>query len=76
VAVLAPQGQKNKLKIKITRGTSLRVPHQRRPSQNWAWGPKLPHVQNLGVGFVVFFVKSQNRNFKKVKRLKLLLNLN
>jgi len=40
VAVLTPQGQK-KIK-KITRGTSLRVPRQRRPSQNWPWGQKLP----------------------------------
>jgi len=53
VAVLAPQGQK-KLK-KITRGTSLRVTRQRRPSQYQPWGPKLPQVQNLGGCFVVFF---------------------
>jgi len=46
VAVLAPQGKK---KNKITRGTSLRVPRQRRPSQYQPWGPKLPQVQNLGV---------------------------
>jgi len=50
------------------------VPRQRRPSQNWPWGPKLPLVQNLGGGFVVFF-RGQNRNFGKVKGLKLLLNL-
>jgi len=31
VAVLAPQGQKKNKKI--TRGTSLRVPRQRRPNQ-------------------------------------------
>jgi len=43
---LAPQGKKNNKKI--TRGTSLRVPRQHRPSQNWLWGPKLPQVQNLG----------------------------
>jgi len=24
------------------------VPRQHRPSRNWSWGPKLPHVQNLG----------------------------
>jgi len=24
------------------------VPRQRRPSQNWPWGPKLPPMQNLG----------------------------
>jgi len=54
---LAPQGKiKNK---KITRVTSLRVPRQRRPSQNSPWGPKLPHVQNLGSGFVVFFLGGQ-----------------
>jgi len=47
--VLAPQGKRKK--IKITRGTSIRVPRQRRPSQNWPWGPKLPQVQNLGVFF-------------------------
>jgi len=53
---LAPQGQfliKNKNK-KITCGTSLRVPRQRRPSQNWSWGRKLPQMQNLGGDFVVF----------------------
>jgi len=33
------------------------VPRQRKPSQNWSWGPKLPHVQNLGGGFVVFFLE-------------------
>jgi len=48
-----PQCQK-KIK-KLTRGTSLRVPRQHRPSQIWLWGPKLPHVQNIGGGFVVFF---------------------
>jgi len=53
VAVLAPQGQK-KIK-KITRGTSLRVPRQRRPSQYQPWGPKLPQVQNLGGLFCSFF---------------------
>jgi len=46
--------KKNK---KITCDTSLRVSHQRRPSQNWPWGQKLPHVQNLGGGFVVFFLR-------------------
>jgi len=52
VAVLAPQGKiKNK---KITCDTSLRVPSQHRPSQNWPWGPKLPQVQNLGGDFVFF----------------------
>jgi len=55
VAVLAPQGQ-FLIKKKITRGTSLRLPRQRRPSQNWPWGPKLPQMKNLGGGFVVFFL--------------------
>jgi len=50
---LAPKAKKN---LKITRGTSITVPRQRKPSQNWPWGPKLPHVQNLGGGFVVFFL--------------------
>jgi len=50
------------------------VPRQRRPSQNWPWGPKLPHVQNLGGGFVVFFLGGQNCNFEKVRGLKLLLS--
>jgi len=45
-----PQGQK-----KITCGTSLRVPRQRRPSQNCHWGPKLPQMQNLRGRFVVLF---------------------
>jgi len=48
-----PRQKKNK----ITHGTSLRVPRQRRLSQNWSWGPKLPHVQNLGGDFVVFFLR-------------------
>jgi len=51
------------------------VPRQRRPRQNWSWGPKLPQVQNLGGGFVVFFLGGQNRNFGKVRGLKLLLSL-
>jgi len=42
---------------KMTRGTSLRVPRQSRPSQNWPWRPKLPKMQNLEGGFVVFFLK-------------------
>jgi len=50
IAVLALQGQK-----KITGGTSLRVLRQRKPSQNWLWRPKLPQMQNLGGGFIVFF---------------------
>jgi len=51
------------------------VPRQRRPSQNWPRGPKLPQMQNLGGGFVVFFLGGQNRNFEKVMGLKLLLSL-
>jgi len=70
---LAPQGQKKNKKI--TRGTSLRVPRQRRPSQYQPWGSKLPHVQNLGGCFVVFFLGVQNRNFEKVRGLKLQLSL-
>jgi hypothetical protein len=70
-----PQDQflvkKNK---KITRGPSLRVPRQCKLSQNWPWWPKLPHVQNLG-RFCSFFLEGQNRNFGKVKGLKLLLSL-
>jgi hypothetical protein len=60
----------------MTRGTSLRVPHQRRSSQKWLWWPKLLHLQNLGGSFVVFFLGGQNRNFEKVKGLKLQLSLN
>jgi len=51
------------------------VPRQRRPSQNWHWGPKLPQMQNLGGSFVVFFLEGQNRNFVKVRGLKLQLRL-
>jgi len=51
------------------------VPRQRKPSQNWSWGPKLPQVQNLGCSFVVFFLGGKNRNFRKVRGLKLLLSL-
>jgi len=72
VVVLALQAKKNK---KITHGPLVRVPHQRRPSQNWSGGPKLPQIQNLGGGFVVFFLGGQNRNFEKVMGLKLLLSL-
>jgi len=41
----------------MTRGTSLRVPRQRKPSQNWPWGPKLPQLQNLGGSFIVFIYR-------------------
>jgi len=68
---LAPKAKKNK----ITRDTSLRVPHQRRPSQYQPWGPKLLQLQNLGGCFVVFFLGGQNRNFGKVRGLKLQLSL-
>jgi len=37
------------------------VPRQHRPSQNWPWGPKQPHVQNLGGGFVVFFLGAKSQ---------------
>jgi len=39
-------------------------------------GPKLLQLQNLGGGFVVFFLEGQNRNFEKVMGLKLQLSLN
>jgi len=51
------------------------VSRQHRPSQNWHWGPKLPQMQNLGGRFVVFFLGGQNRNFVKVRGLKLQLSL-
>jgi len=38
-------------------------------------GPKLLQLQNLGGCFVVFFLGSQNRNFEKVRGLKLQLSL-
>jgi len=68
---LVPQGKK-----KITRGTSLKVPRQRRPSQYQSWWPKLLQLQNLGDCFVVFFsLGDQNRNFEKITGLKLQLSL-
>jgi len=70
---LAPQDKK-KIK-KITRGTSLRVAHQRRPSQYQPWGPKPPQLQNLGAVLWFFFLGGQNRNFGKVRGLKLQLSL-
>jgi len=51
------------------------VPRQRRLSQYQPWGPKLPQMQNLGGCFVVFFLGGQNRNFEKVRGLKLQLSL-
>ena len=39
-------------------------------------GPKLLQLQNLGGGFVVFFLGGRNRNFGKVRGLKLLLSQN
>jgi len=51
------------------------VPRQRRPSQYQPWGPKLLQLQNLGGCFVVFFLGGQNRNFGKVRGLKLQLSL-
>jgi len=38
-------------------------------------GPKLLQLQNLGGYFVVFFLGGQNRNFGKVRGLKLQLSL-
>jgi len=52
---------------KITCGTSFRVPRQRRPSQYQPWGPKLPHVQNLGGGFVIFFLGAKIATLKKLE---------
>jgi len=43
------------------------VTRQRKPSQNWSWGPKMPQVQNLGGGFVVFF--SYETKITTLKRL-------
>jgi len=40
----------------------------------WPWGAKTAHMQNLGDRFVVFF-RGQNRNFLKVRGLKLQLSL-
>jgi len=37
-------------------------------------GPKMLQLQNLGGGFVVFFLRGQNRNFVKVRGQKLLLS--
>ena len=51
------------------------MPHQRRPSQYQFWGPKLLQLQNLGGCFVVFFLRGQNRNFGKVRGIKLQLSL-
>jgi len=42
------------------------VPHQRRPIQNWPWGLKLPHVQNLGDNFVVFFLGAKIATLEKL----------
>jgi len=41
----------------LTRGTSLRVPRQRWPSQQLTGGPKLPKNQNIGGCFVFKLVK-------------------
>jgi len=38
-------------------------------------GPKLLQLQNLGVFFLFFFLGGQNRNFEKVRGLKLQLSL-
>jgi len=52
VAVFAPNAKKNK---KITRGTSLRVSRQCRPSQNWHWGLKTATDAKLREPFCSFF---------------------
>jgi len=39
-------------------------------------GSKLLQLQNLGTILSFFFLGGQNRNFEKVRGLKLLLNLN
>ena len=49
------------------------MPRQRRPGQNWLWGSKLPQVQNLGGGFVVFFLRGPKSQLWK-SGLKLLLS--
>jgi len=41
-----------------------------------SWGPKLLQLQNLGGCFVDFFIGGQNRNFGKIRGLKLQLNQN
>jgi len=38
-------------------------------------GQNCQQLQNLGGGFVVFFLGGKNRNFRKVRGLKLLLSL-
>ena len=55
----------------MTRGTSLRVPRQSRPSQNWPWRPKLPKMQNLEGGFVVFFLKGPKSQLWKSQGAKI-----
>ena len=57
------------------RGTLSEVPHvfSFLPKIG-LWGPKLLQLQNLGGGFVVFFLGGQNRNFVKVRGRKLLLS--
>jgi len=42
------------------------VPRQRRPNQYHPWGPKLPHVQNLGGYFVVFFLGVKIATLRKL----------
>jgi len=42
------------------------MPRQRRPSQNWSWGQKLPQMQNLGGGFVTFFLGAKIATLKKL----------
>lgn len=58
---------------KITCDTSLTVPRQRRPSQSGLGANTVTNAKLWG-RFVVFFLRGQNRNIKKVRELKLLLN--
>jgi len=51
------------------------VPRQRRPSQYQPWGPKLPGAKLRGRFYSFFFLEGQNRNFEKVRGLKLQLSL-
>lgn len=57
---------------KITCDTSLTVPRQRRPSQSGLGANTVTNAKLWG-RFVVFFLRGQNRNIKKVRELKLLL---
>jgi len=60
-----PQSQKNN--IKITRGTSLRVPLRVDHVKIDFGGPNLPQVQNSGDGFVVFFLGTKIATLGKLE---------